>query len=294
MALLGQPVCRAIMKMDMASRNAIREIRLRTKRPLCVDIAGKSFFLSPDGGLSGKDVITVSPEDMEKTVNAVFGNSFYSYRRELTAGYMTVSGGCRVGFCGSAVLDEKNGFAVESVKNISSLNIRIPREVKGCAQEIADSFGVSGLLLAGPPCSGKTTYLRDITRLLGNSHNVSLIDERNEIAAVHKGIPANDIGAMTDVFTSYNRYEAVISAVRSMSPEFLVCDEIGSEEDLKALGYAVNSGVRIIASCHCTDIDELYRKPVIRRLLEMGVFDRAVLLENGSVSACRELRKTLC
>lgn len=294
LSMLPGKIASAVMAIDIDLRCELREIHLRSNRPLCVDISGTSFFLTGEGRLCQSDGMEVTIDDIEKTVNALFRNSFYSYRRELVSGYITIAGGCRAGFCGSAVLDENCGFKVESIKYINSVNIRITREVIGCARELYHSLSGSGLIIAGDPCSGKTTYLRDLTRLIGNTRNVALIDERNEIAGVYQGVPTNDIGSMTDVFTSYNKYEAIISAVRSMNPKVLVCDEIGSDEDLKALEYAVNSGVRVIATCHCSSPDELYEKPVIRSLIDMGAFDTAVFLKNGVVRARRELRETLC
>lgn len=293
-AMLPPDISSAVRSMNCSHRSKLREIRLRTQRPLAVTVGEKSFFLSHNGELSQTGGVNVTKTDVSKLITAIFRNSVYSYRREITAGYMTIAGGCRAGFCGNAVLDEKNGFCVESVKDISSVNIRITSEIKGCAQEIFDNFGISGLLLAGGPCSGKTTYLRDLARLIGENNNVSLIDERNEIAGVCMGEACNDVGKMTDVFTSYNKYEGIISAVRSMNPKVLICDEIGTADDLRALEYAVNSGVKIIASCHCSDLDELYKKPVIRTLIEMGAFECAVMLSNGKTSAYKKLRGAQC
>ena len=118
------------------------------------------------------------------------------------------------------------------------------------------------LLIASPPSGGKTTVLRDLQKL-GERWRVALIDERNEFAATVAGEPQNLIGVMTDVFNSYNKYEGIMTAVKVMSPQILICDEIGSSEDNEALQYALNSGVKLIASCHASSLDELKKRRYI-------------------------------
>lgn len=286
-AYLPPRILEAVKAVPKCEQSEIREIRLRAARKLTVTAGDKEYFLQPSGLLSvcPLKAADVTSEDISYICRTALRESVHSFQREITGGYVTVKGGCRIGFCGTAVLDPRSYYNIENVKDISCVNIRIAREIKGCADDLYKRLfesSKSSLLIAGPPTSGKTTLLRDLTRLLGNEYSTSLIDERNEIASVFDGAAQNDVGLKTDVFTSYNKFEGVMTAVRVMSPVYLVCDEIGSRDDLKALEYAVNSGVKLIATCHSSSLQELQSKPVIRKLIKLGVFERAVLLGSGT------------
>ena len=225
--LLTPRIRGAIMSVPEIERDRIQEIRLRRGRRLSVTIFSKEYFVNDNGRLMNNigDSVQVTTEDIETIYQRAFQNSLHSFHREIARGYITVSGGCRVGFCGTAVLDPARSYAVESVKNISSLNIRIAREMIGSSDEIyAKCFSDKpmSLLIASPPSGGKTTVLRDLARKLGERWRVALIDERNEFAATVAGEPQNLIGAMTDVFNSYNKYEGIMTAVKVMSPLMFV------------------------------------------------------------------------
>lgn len=264
----------------------ISEIRLRRNKKLTLTAYSKEFYLTENGVLTNSEKIGigVTDKDIEYIFRLAFKDSIHSFHREIVNGYITVNGGCRIGFCGTAVINTSDHSKIENIKDISSLNIRISREIIGSADEIYEKIfaGLStSLIIIGSPCSGKTTLLRDLTRKLGNNYTVSLIDERNEIAAVYDGIPQNDIGAKTDVFSSYNKFEGIIAAVKVMSPTYLICDEIGSREDLKALEYALNSGVHIVATCHSASYEQARKKPVIKKLVKMQAFENYAVLGNG-------------
>ena len=138
-----------------------------------------------------------------------------------------------------------------------------------------------GVLICGAPCSGKTTVLRDLARLLSTKgkKNVALIDERGELAGTASGKFQNDIG-MCDVYDSYNKSEAMLHAIRSMAPEIVICDEIGSKEDIYAVEKSVNCGVRIISSTHCANEYELKQKANMVSLMKTGAFQTLVFLSN--------------
>ena len=299
--ILPQSLHSAISQITPSRKQQINEIRLRLYKPLTISTFNGEYALNSAGDLidtMSKDAVMVYEYDIETVITRVFKNSLYSYKNELTAGYMTYEGGCRIGFCGTAVVNTDNRCSIENIKNISSVNIRIPREIVGCANEIHTSVfsdGLRGLLICGAPASGKTTLLRDLTRLIGNRYKVSLIDERGEIAASVKGKAQNDIGVLTDVFNSYSRYYGIMTAVRVMSPRVIVCDEIGSDDDLTALKYAVNSGVKIIASCHTDSVEDIKSKPIISELIKYGVFDYCVFLgRNGKVEKITDVRNKKC
>lgn len=293
--ILPQDIKSALYSLSAARRNTLTEIRLRLgKAPAARDRA-------EEFSLCGANKIKVGREHIDAVILRAFRNSIHSHKREMCQGYITIEGGSRVGFCGTAALNPENNFCIENIKDISSVNIRIAHEIKGCGAEIYDKYFSQkpvSMLIAGPPSSGKTTILRDLTRLAGNSHRVSLIDERCEIAAACKGFPQNDVGVMTDVFDGYGKYDGIMTAVKVMSPEVIVCDEIGADDDFNALVYALNSGVKIIATCHCENSDELIKKPVISKLIDYGAFDIALMLGDrqnlGQVTAVKKFGRELC
>lgn len=291
--LLSPRIRCAINAIPEIERMRIQEIRLRLARKLTAAVFGKEYFVTENGRLmsDSNNAMDITVEDIDFTYKRALGNSLHSYQREISRGYITTEGGNRVGFCGTAVLNASENYRIETIKHISSVNIRIAREVFGAGQNIFQrtfSDGPASLIIAGPPSSGKTTVLRDICRLLGSSTRISLIDERNEISATKCGCPQNSIGATTDVFNSYNKYEGIMTAVKVMSPVVLVCDEIGSKEDAKALEYALNSGVKLIATCHAASYDELKRRPVVSKLIKDKAFDYGAILGTGSM--CGQLQ----
>ncbi len=275
--LSGKPL-EALKSLDADKLAEIDEIRLRVSRPVSLSVGQRDIVLNNAIALS---------EDIEHTFKTAFSYSMHSYSKELSLGYITTSGGNRVGICGTAVT-ASDKYTVDTLKYISSVNIRIAREIKGCADGIVGSCfrsGLSGLLIVGPPSSGKTTVLRDLCRQLGNRYKISLIDELNEISATHRNFAHNDVGCLTDVFVGYPKHIGVSTAVRVMSPRAIVADEIGSEDDCKALEYALHSGVKLITAVHGESVSDARKKPAVERLIRDGAFDCAVEL-----SPLREIR----
>lgn len=288
LGLLPDELSQSVRSVPELERYRIQEIRLRRDKFLSCTVFDKEYFIRADGKLvnTPEQAVKVSGDNVDTTMKRALQCSVHSYAKEISDGYMTVAGGCRIGFCGTAVLSRPVNYTVETVKNISSVNIRIAREVIGCADEIMRSVFASdlqSLLIIGVPSSGKTTVLRDLCRSLGKKYRLSVIDERNEIAAVSDGRAYNDVGILTDIFTSYDKFDAIMTAVRVMSPNALVCDEIGSKEDMKALEYAVNSGVKLIATTHAPDYDSAKRRSGVSKLIKDKVFDYACVLGTGSL-----------
>ena len=214
-------------------------------------------------------------------------NSVHSFAREISEGYITLPGGHRVGFCGTAV---GQGGKLSTIKDISSLNIRFAREVRGCAGELCSRAfrdGLCSLVVCGKPLSGKTTILRDMARILGDTHRVAVVDTRGEISGVYEGVPALDIGENTDVLNGYSRADGIMCALRSLSPEVIICDEIGG--DAEEIRQCMNCGVKLVVSAHAGSIPELMSRPALQGLLPL--FDRAALLgERGRLCELVELR----
>lgn len=260
----------------------IHEIRMRVGRPTAVVSFGQERFLTERGSLTGfPDMCRIiSAQDMEYSFRAICDHSIHSYKREISEGFITLEGGNRVGICATAVTE--NGH-VTALKYISGLNFRISGQALGCADELCLDFGKDpcSMLIIGAPMSGKTTVIRDMCRTLGRKYRISVIDERSEIGAVYHGIPQNDVGTMTDVFDGYPKAEGIMTAVRVMSPDIIVCDEIGGAADCEALLLSANSGVKIIATAHGGSLNDLKRRKSLCEILESGIFDRYAVLKTG-------------
>ncbi len=272
---LPESIRLALQDMPAEQITHIQEIRLRCGRSAGVVINGKEHSLTAE----------ISIEELTRTFQAVCSYSVYSYEQELSEGYITLPGGCRVGICGSAV---RKGQSIQTLKCISSLNFRIAGEYTGIAEQIFRQTSGS-LLLIGTAGSGKTTYLRDLCRFIGDQHKTALIDERGELAAVRRGMPMHDIGRMTDIFDGYPRAAGILTALRVMSPEYIICDEISTEDDVKAILQADGCGIKFAASCHGGSFEELRRRIMLRPLLDAGVFQYGIFLKDRSVKIIRRL-----
>ena len=261
------PLKKAAQKITLPAGGTERvaEIRLRTSRPAyAVTLDGRNIPCSPP----------FTQEDINECFLELCRNSVHSFAREIAEGYITLPGGGRVGFCGTAVIQEGR---LTALRDISSLNIRFPRQVKGCAEELCRrvfSEGLCSVIVCGRPLSGKTTVLRDMARILGQAHRVAVVDSRGELAGVHGGIPALDVGENTDVLNGYSKADGIMCALRSLSPEIIICDEIGG--DAESVRQCMNCGVKLVVSAHAGSIAELTRRPSLCGLIPL--FDKAALL----------------
>lgn len=277
---------KCVKALEMSSQNdlkSVNEIRLRIARPITVTISGKSYFLTEYGGFSEYKSMGIicTKDELSESFKAVCDYSVHSFRREISQGFITLEGGNRVGICGTAVANDSD---FGTLKYISGLNFRIAGQVKGCSEKIYQKFfseSPEGLLIVGPPLSGKTTILKDLCRLLGEKYRVCVIDERSEIAAVYQGEPQNDIGTLTDVLDGYSKSDGINTAVRVMSPEIIICDEIGGKPDCQAIAESVNSGVNFVVSAHASSVSEIIKKENIGIILKCGIIKNVILLGTG-------------
>lgn len=287
----------AVLGLDEELLGELTEIRLRRERPVGLTMRRRSLFLGENGALSVfvNGAMTISGVEMEEIFLKCCNHSVYTYQNDIKNGFITLAGGHRVGICGTTVLDERG--EVCGVRDISTLNIRIAREVRGAAdrllREVTDGKNVDSLLIASPPKCGKTTILRDLARQLSEQgFQISVIDERGELAAVRSGVPQCDVGPASDIYTAIGKAEGISRALRTMSPEVILCDEIGSEEDANGILAAMNCGVQMIATAHASGLEELQKRPQIARLIESGVFCKGVLLNrNYEIAEIREWKR---
>lgn len=230
----------------------IYEIRLRANSKIALETVRGRFLLDK----------TVSCEELAECIKSFCNYSLHSFEKEFKEGYVTLKGGHRAGFCGTAII--KNG-KFEGVKDISSINIRVAREIKGAGDYLRPVvFGedFKGLLICGRPMSGKTTVLRDLCRIIGDRHKLAVIDSRGEIAAVYGGIPQNDVGVFTDVLNGYEKAEGIEIATKTLSPEYIACDEVTGCTDY--IKMCLNSGVKMIFTLHCGTLKQGKNSEIVK------------------------------
>ncbi|MGN0453239.1 MAG: hypothetical protein ACI4GZ_05500 [Ruminococcus sp.] len=279
----------------------VQEIVLRADRPVCIYIGSKQMCLTDRSTLSS-NVQNVMPQcatkaEVAECFNNVCGYSVYSHLNEIKEGYITLPGGHRAGISGTAVVSNAQ---LINVRDISTVSLRISREVKGSSTAICRRFADSegGLLICGSPSSGKTTVLRDAARLLSTDYamRVSLVDTRGELAGTNMGVAGNDVG-LCDVLDGYPRADGIEQAVRCLSPYAVICDEVGSESDARAIASGVNSGVRFIASMHASSKEELAESDRGKKLLSTKAFSDIVFLKGreapGVISSTYSLGEIL-
>lgn len=276
------------MKDDVLAR--VEEIRLRAGRPLALTVSG---------GVRQAAGPAVEQRELEHLLHTASKWSIHTVLDQLCGGYMTVEGGHRLGVAGTAVME---GERIRTISGISSVNIRIARQIKGCASDFSlqaeGEAGPVNTLIAAPPGAGKTTLLRDVIRICSEGGlRVSVADERGELAAMWQGEAQMDLGPNTDVLTGCPKARAVPIMLRGMNPQVLAVDEITAPEDARAMELAVGCGAVVLATAHAQNEDDLCRRPIYRALLRAGVFEKIVILSRCGgrrTGRTRSVRELIC
>lgn len=249
----------------------IEEIRIKLSSPIFLYSKNKEYFLYNDN-----EIIYATKEDISYILKKATKNSLYTYTEDIKNGFITIEGGHRIGIGGRAVYEKGR---LINIKDISFLNIRCANEIEVVGEEILNKIFyndyIYNTLIIAPPKCGKTTFLRDLTRLISNNRNVklALIDERDEIASSFMGLSSNNVGDRTFVLSGYLKKDGFSHAVRSLSPDAIICDEIGNDEDFEAIYNAIIRGVKIIATIHGKNIEDIIGNN------KYHAFERVVVLD---------------
>ena len=265
------------LALPQSVRNAAEELRLRAGRPMSVTL--------PDGEEVLPGCPVISPGDLRAVLEIATQASAHTALERVRHGFVTVRGGHRVGLCGTAVV--KDG-EIHNLRELSSLNIRIARQIPGIGDEplrrIRSGGTLPSVLVLAPPGAGKTTLLRDLIRGLsagvgGPPLRVGVADERGELGAMYGGLPQLDLGPHTDVMDGCSKADGLMMLLRGMNPKVLAADEITASDDIDALETAAGCGTALLSTAHGRGIEDLERRPLYARLMERRIFQKVLLID---------------
>ena len=273
-AIACLPEERAAALSRVAEQERIEELRLRCGEAPSVRIGGAERPLS---------LAPVTADELRETVSRAARYSVHSYAESMRQGFLPLEGGHRLGLCGTAVAE--NG-SVTGVRRISSLNLRVARQIDALDDILAPYIGEGApfsLLVLAPPGCGKTTLVREWVRLVSDAgHTTAVADERGEIAGLAEGVPQFRIGRCTDILEGCTKKQAALVAM----------DEITSPEDIEAVALCAHCGTAVLAAAHAAGTSDLRRRPLYRRLLSLGVFERVLTIEQKDGKRSYRMEKT--
>lgn len=287
-SFLSDELKSVLSMLDVNILRRINEIRLRKENYLIIVIKNTSYFIDYNGDLydyESNHCVYIDSQSFDKMFLSLCDYSIYSNSQNINNGFITLENGSRIGIAGTAVYEGKE---ILSVKDINSLNIRVSKEIKNCSEGILNFLYINSfpsIIVAGKPNSGKTTLLRDMTRLLSSGFNnkyykIAVVDERNEICGKRGDSSSMDLGINTDVLTSFSKAKGIEIATRTLSPDMIICDEVATPEEVSSILYAFSSGISFALSVHISSREDLINKPIMKTLLKTQEFKYIVLLDN--------------
>ena len=261
----------------------LQEIRMRIGQPLILLEDGEEKI--PVDGNGREHVVT--KEEIRETLEYISHYSLYAYEYEMKQGFLTIEGGHRVGISGKAIIENDH---IKNMQFISSINLRISHEVLGCADQVLPYITANRqlchTLIISPPGCGKTTLIRDLIRQISDGTQyikgctVGVVDERSELGGCYMGVAQNHLGMRTDILDCCPKAEGMIMLIRSMSPQVIAVDEIGTPEEVHAIEYAMHCGCKMLASVHGESMEEIRKRPVLDQMVRQRRFERYVILGN--------------
>lgn len=267
---------------DARILHSLNEIRLRRSKPVVLVINGRSLFIDINSNLTDKPTrlsVIIDDAGFDSVTDKLCNHSYHTNMENMIQGFITTKNGCRVGIASTPVY--KDG-KISSVREITSLNIRIAREYKNCSEIILSTIyndHLPSIIVCGAPSCGKTTFLRDYARMIsdgykGKYEKVVIVDERKEMSS------GFDVGVNTDILYGYRKKEGIELATRTLSPKLIVCDEIGTPEELEAISYGFSSGICFAVSAHTNDSRFIYDNQIVNALIKTNQFDYIINLLN--------------
>lgn len=294
---ISDRISKYLMLLPENIKNNVQEIRIRNSLPVALTVAGQTLFVLEDGQTSRyitRSLLKAEKSDLEESFKRLCQSSVYAHSEELKNGYIMMKNGHRAGICGTL---SENGV----MRDVTSVNIRIAREIFGVADEIVRQYNGGGILIAGPPGCGKTTILRDMIRQLSSGfadhvYRVAVIDSRGELSGSSDGRVYNDLGLNSDVLLCTDKASGIEIAVRTMSPDIVAFDEIGTAGELQRVSEGFCCGVNVITTAHIGSETELMKRSVTSELIKSTAISKIVLLPPclGSRFKIMDAKELLC
>lgn len=279
---LNKELQQRLLLLPEEDKAAITEVRLYAGQPVALFKNRRVYFLAALGKLSqmAENCPKLPQHEVEENFRALCGYSVHSHQQEICQGFLSLPGGHRAGVCGTAIYLEGEHIGL---RQITSINLRIAKRVPGCSNQLFEQVfqgkRATSLLLAGAPATGKTTMLRDLAQNLagpkGGYCPIAIVDERGELSG------REGFGTTAHILCGLPKAQGILQAVRTLAPQYILCDELGTTEEAQAMLSSLNAGVKIIATVHAGSKEELLRKEQVKLLLEAQGFETAAFLSSG-------------